>query len=331
MWRSVCEPKLAWLSKVIPSMSFLSIARLALLSAMVTAAFANAPGAIAEPYFQGTQSCSECHKDEYKAWEATKHFTSYRTAHKAEGAKKIITAVGGKKNMKRNDKCNICHYSTKQKKAGDKAKVKYGPSCESCHGASSDWEPIHSDFGGKNVKREDETPEHKTQRVAAAAAAGLAWASMAYDIAVKCMKCHGLARPEINGEAFAKMLEAGHRINQSFEIVMFSQGRMRHWLEKRSPAQLANLFIAGQAAKLVSATEAVAVTGDARYKAAQIQRAADATATLRAVPQAAALISSPSDATARELMRAIGRQDLSGRVGGLIPCASPDKENLRQC
>ena len=74
-----------------------------------------------------------------------------------------------------------------------------------------------------------------------------------------------------------------------------------------------------------------ATKADARYKAAKIQSAADATAALRAVPQAAALISSPSDATARELMRAIGRQDLSGRVGGLIPCAGPDKETLRQC
>jgi hypothetical protein len=208
--------------------------------------------------------------------------------------------------------------------------VKYGPSCEGCHGASSDWEPIHFDYGGKNVKREEESPDHKASRIADSIAAGMAWASMSYDIAVNCMKCHGLARSEINGEAFAKMLGAGHPINQSFEIVLFSQGRMRHWLKERSPARLANLFVAGQAAKLVSATEAAAKTED-EYKAAQMKRAADAKAVLQAVPQAAALIKSPSDANARKMMQAIGQQDLSGLVGGLIPCAGADKENLKQC
>jgi hypothetical protein len=299
--------------------------------AIVIAAFAWTPWASAEPYYQGPKSCEECHKDEYKVWEATKHFSAYRTVHKAKDAKKIAKAVGGKKNMKRNKNCRVCHYSTEQKKAEDKAKVKYGPACESCHGASSDWEIIHSDYGGKDVKRQDETQDHKTKRMADAAAAGLAWASMTYDIAVNCMKCHGLARSEIGGEAFAKMLEAGHPLNQSFEIVLFSQGKVRHWLEESSPARLANLFVAGQAAKLVSATEAAAKTEDAKYKAAQMKRAADAKAVLQAVSQAAALIKSPSDANARKMMQAIGQQDLSGTVGGAMSCAGPDKENLRQC
>ena len=298
---------------------------------MVIMAFAGTPGVMAEPYFQGPKSCEECHKDEYKVWGETKHFKAYRTAHKAKDAKKIVAAVGGKKNMKRNKSCSVCHYSTEQKKPDGKAKVKYGPSCESCHGASSDWEVIHSDYGGKNVKREAETPDHKTKRIADSTATGMAWASMPYDIAVNCMKCHGLARSEISGEAFAKMLGAEHPINQSFEIVLFSQGKMRHWIKERSPARLANLFVAGQAAKLISATEAAAKTGDAQYKAAQMKRAADAKAVLKAVPQAAALIKSPSDAIARKMMQAIGQQDLSGLVGGLIPCAGPDKENLRQC
>jgi hypothetical protein len=239
--------------------------------------------------------------------------------------------VGGKKNMKRNKNCSVCHYSTEQKKPDGKPKVKYGPSCESCHGASSGWEVIHSDYGGKNVKRENESQDHKVKRIADSASAGLAWAAMSYEIAAKCMKCHGLARSEISGEAFAKMLEAGHPINQSFEIVMFSQGKMGHWLKERSPAWLSKLFVAGQAAKLVSATEAAAKTEDAKYKAAQIKRAADAKAVLQAVPQAAALIASPSEGNARKMMQTIGAEDLSGPVGGKIPCAGPDKENLRQC
>ncbi len=313
-------------------MSVSSIGRLTALLAILFAAFAWTPSAIAKPFSQGLKTCQDCHRDEYKVWEGTKHFSSYRNVHKAKDAKKIAVAVGGKKNMKRNKDCVVCHYSSERKSAEAKPKIKTGPSCESCHGASSNWEPIHFDYGGKNVKREAETADHKSKRIADSKHAGLAWASMPYDLAVNCMKCHGLARPEISGEAFATMLGAGHPINQSFEIVLFSQGKMSHWLQKRSAAQLARLFVAGQAAKLVSATDASASAGaDQQYKAAQMKRAEDAKAALKSVPQASALIASPSDANAREMMDAIGAGDLSGAVGGLLPCAGPDKENLRQC
>ncbi len=312
-------------------MKILSLRSMALWLVLLAAAFAYAPKASAEPYFQGPRSCQECHKEIGKTWEETKHFLSYRTAHKNKIAKKIAIAVGGKKNMKRNKKCSICHYSTEQKKPDGKAKVKYGPSCESCHGAASDWEDMHLNYGGKDVKKEQETPEHKSKRIADSTAAGLAWAANPYDIAVNCAKCHGLARPEISNEDFAKMLGAKHPLKQSFEIVMYSQGKMRHWPDKRSPAQLARLFIAGQAAKLVSATAALAKPSDAAYKAVQEKRAADARAALQVVPQAAALIASPSDANARQMMQKIGQQDMSGLVNGLFPCPAAEKKNLRQC
>ncbi|MDP6691927.1 MAG: multiheme c-type cytochrome [Alphaproteobacteria bacterium] len=305
------------------------LAILPLMTALVI--FSGTQRANAEPYVQGPTFCEECHKEEAKVWATTKHFETYRTVHKSKDAKKIVKAVGGKKNMKRNKNCSVCHYSKEQKKPTGKSKIKYGPSCEDCHGASSEWETVHADYGGKNVKREDETPAHKAKRIADSTAAGLIWANMTYDIAVNCMKCHGLARSEISGKAFGKMLKAGHPINQSFEIVMFSQGKMRHWLKPRSPAQLAKLFVAGQAAKLVSATEMTGKSKNKKYKAAQMQRVADAKAALQGVPGAAALIKAPSNAAARAMMKAIGDQDISGLVGGRIPCAAPDKENLRQC
>jgi hypothetical protein len=313
-------------------MSISTIGRLVMPFAILIASFIGAPEVAAAPFSQGLKTCQDCHRDEYKVWEGTKHFLSYRNVHKAKDAKKIAVAVGGKKNMKRNKDCVVCHYSSERKSAEAKPKIKTGPSCESCHGASSNWEPIHFDYGGKNVKREAETSDHKAKRIADSRHAGLAWASMPYDLAVNCMKCHGLARPEISGEAFAKMLGAGHPINQSFEIVLFSQGKMSHWLKKRSAAQLASLFVAGQAAKLVSATQAATSAGsDQQYKSAQMKRAEDAKAALKSVPQASALIASPSDANARKLMDAIGAEDLTGVVGGLMKCAGSDKANLRQC
>ncbi|MBT4701418.1 MAG: hypothetical protein HOB79_10120 [Rhodospirillaceae bacterium] len=307
------------------------IGRLPLFLAVIIAAYALVPSAIAEPFSQGLKTCQDCHRDEYKTWESTKHFTSYRTVHKAREAKKIAVAIGGKKNMKRNKYCVSCHYATQQKSAGDKPKIKTGPSCESCHGASSDWEAIHFDYGGKNIKREAESGEHKAKRIANSTHAGLIWAAMTYDLAVNCMKCHGLARPGISGEIFSKMLDAGHPINQSFEITLFSQGKMRHWLDKRSPAQLAKLYVAGQAAKLVSATDSAASSSDGKYKASQLKRVSDAKAALQAFPQAATFIASPSDASARDMMEVIGTQDLSSLVGESMPCAGPDRENLLQC
>ncbi len=299
--------------------------------AIIAVTFLLIPTAMAEAYYQGPLSCQECHKEEAKTWETTVHFLSYRTAHKSKNAKKIARAVGGKKNMKRNAKCSVCHYSLERKKPEDKAKVKYGPSCESCHGASSDWEVIHSDYGGKSVTREQETSEHRAKRIADSSAAGLAWASDSYDIAANCMKCHGLARSEIDASDFAKMLEAEHPINTEFEIVLYSQGRMYHRKGSRTPAQLAKLFVAGQAAKLVSAIQAASSATDGPYKAAQVKRASAARTALQAVPQAAAFLAAPNAANARKLLDDIGQQDLSGQVGALIPCAKPDRENLRQC
>ena len=316
-------------------MSVSSIGRMTLLFAILVAAFAafaSAPREVtAEPYVQGPGACKDCHRDEYQNWKETKHFTSYRTAHRAEDAEKINDAVGGGRSMKRNKTCTVCHYSTEQRNPEDRSRIKYGPSCESCHGASSVWQPIHFDYGGANVNRESETSDHKTKRIADTRAAGMVWASMNYDIAAKCMRCHGLARAEISGEAYGKMLEAGHPLNQSFDVVMFSQGLVRHWREARTPAKLARLYIAGQAAKLVIASEAAANLDNAQYAAVQMKRANDAKAVLQSAAQAAVLIQSPSDANARKMMQDIGQQDLSGAVDGQIPCAGPDKANLWQC
>jgi hypothetical protein len=94
-----------------------------------------------------------------------------------------------------------------------------------------------------------------------------------------------------------------------------------------SEAELARLFIEGQAAKLVSATSALGQSDDATYRAAQEQRIALASAVLGAVSaaEAAALIADPTDANARALVEAIAEQDLSGEVGSLLPAADSYK------
>ncbi len=298
-------------------------------AAFFVVALAMHQAAQAEPYFQGPKTCQECHDAEFKLWENTQHFKSFRTVHKKTEAKKIAVAAGGKKSMKKNAVCIMCHYTAVQKKAGGKAKPKAGTSCESCHGPSSDWLDVHNDYGGPNVKREDESAGHKAERQQAAVDAGMTWSFMRYEIAENCMSCHGLAREELEADALAKMLDAGHPLNPDFELVAYSQGSVRHRFypsamttnAEMNAAELAETFIQGQAAKLVSANAAMGKSDNAKYQEAQQKRASDAAAALSAVslPEAAALVADPTAINARALVAAIAGKDMSGEVGSLLP------------
>ena len=289
----------------------------------------------AEPYVQGPKTCQECHRAEYEVWEGTQHAKSFREVHKMDEAKVITAAVGGKSSMKKNDTCTICHYTNVQKKAGAAGRPKAGPSCESCLGASSDWLDVHNNYGGPSIKRDDETAEHKTERQQGAVDAGMTWSFMRYDIAKNCMSCHGLARDELDAGDLAKMLDAGHPLNPDFELVAYSQGSVRHRFyppdvttnAEMSAAELAETFIQGQAAKLVSAVGAMSKSDNPKYQAAQQKRMDDASAALSAVgvPEAAALVADPTDANARALVAAIAGTDLSGDVQGLLPAAATYK------
>ncbi len=303
---------------------------LGLVALFAAASAGFAPQAAAAPFFQGPEKCQECHESEFKVWEGTPHYSAFREVHKNAKAKDIAAAVGGEKNMKKNDVCTQCHYSMVQMDASAAAKAEAGPSCESCHGASSDWFPIHNDFGGKDVKAENEPPEHKAARIAGATAAGMIWPAMRYDIALNCMGCHGLDRPGVDGDTLAKMLGAGHPLKPEFEFVMYSQGTVRHRFyppdvtanQEMTPAELAEAYIQGAVAKLVTASAALSKSSDAKYQEGQQARIDLAKASLAAiqdVPEAAALLADPSDANGRALVAAIKGQDLSAKVGAMLP------------
>ncbi len=283
----------------------------------------------AEPATLGNQVCLECHKAEHEIWSVTKHFKSFRTVHKSKKAKGILKAVGSK-SMKKTETCTLCHYTMVSKKAGKKARAKSGPSCESCHGAASDWIEIHNDFGGKNVKKADETAAHKSERIAKSKQAGMIWSGDHYGIAENCMGCHGLSRADVDGKILAAMLNADHPLNPDFELVRYSQGSVRHRFyapdvttnAEMSVADLARLFVEGQAAKLVSAAGALTKSDDAKYQAVQKKRVESASAALGAVtsvPEAAALIAAPNRDNALNLVAAIAGKDLSGEVARLLP------------
>jgi len=293
----------------------------------------------AEPFVKGAKLCEECHEEEFKVWSKTKHFKSFRSVHREPkdaskpSPKKILKAVGGQKRMKRNKTCYLCHYTLQKKDAGAKHQVKSGTSCESCHGASSDYMDIHGDYGGKDVKREAESADHKAKRIADSKAAGLIWPSMKYEIAENCMTCHGLANPDLKADDLAKMLGAGHPINPEFELVKYSQGSVRHrhyppnmkTNAEMTPKEQAEFFVIGQAAALVSATGVMSKSSEAKYVEAQKKRAENAKAALAGVPEAAELLASPTRDNALKLAAAIAGKDLTGAVGSKLPAKGDHK------
>ena len=300
----------------------------------VCAYFISFPSMIsAEPFVKGAKLCEECHEEEFKVWEKTKHYTSFRTVHREPkdaskpSPKKILKAVGGQKRMKRNKTCYLCHYTLEKKDADAKHQIKSGTSCESCHGASSDWLPLHDNYGGKDVKREAESADHKAKRVADATAAGLIWSTMKYEIAENCMTCHGLANPNLKADDLAKMLGAGHPINPDFELVKYSQGSIRHRHyppnmkvnAEMSPKQQAEFYAIGQAAALVSATGVMSKSKEPKYIEAQKKRAENAKAALSSVSEAAELLASPSRENALKFTTAIEGKDLTASVGSKLP------------
>jgi hypothetical protein len=297
--------------------------------------------ALAGSFSMGPEACAECHEAEFKIWKKTKHFKSYRTAHREPkekakpSPKKILKVVGGGKRMKRNETCLLCHYTSIREDAEGKPKVTSGPSCESCHGHSSDWLKIHDNYGGKNVKRSDETADNKKQRFLNAANAGLIWPSMKYNIAENCMVCHGLANESLKAKQLADMLEAGHPINPDFELVKYSQGSIRHRYyhpemdnnKKMNSKELSELFVVGHAAKLVSALQAISKSDNSKYKLAQKKRfdASKKVISLLPFPEAKTLLAAPNRDNAIKLSEAISGKDLTALVGKIIPPAESFK------
>lgn len=307
---------------------------LSLSAIAVTAAMGST--ASAAPFAVGPEKCMECHRSEHQVWEGTKHSTSFRDVHRDPKVKAIATAAGGDDNMRRNETCVSCHYSETQKDANDRPRIAVSVSCESCHGPASDWITVHNDYGGPTAKRETETPDHKTERLKKAAAAGMVHPANLFDVASNCLTCHGATRPSVAPDTMAKMIDAGHPAGSEFELVKYSQGTVRHRFyppnvttnAEMTPPELARMFITGHAAALVKVTTAAPATNP-KLKATRDTLAANARTALTAiqgqVPEAGALLSAPNEANARKLVDAIAGKDLSAAVASMLPAKNTYK------
>lgn len=275
--------------------------------------------------FLGPDACQKCHKAEFTVWEGTHHFSVFSEFHKSDEARDITKAVGDR-SPKKSETCILCHYTAVLDSKGEPDPIA-GPSCESCHGAASNWIEIHNDYGGQGVTADQETPEHREQRIADAVAAGMIRPDMPFDVARNCFTCHGLNNPALDADTAAAMLDAGHPANSNFEFIAYSQGEVRHRFYPPDPtvnqemtaAEKAQWYLIGQAASLVAATEGLEKITHPKYVEAMNARIATATEALSRVPEGAQVVSAPTADNARAFALAISGQDLSGAVGDLLP------------
>lgn len=301
---------------------------LVLLAApLATAALAASKDA--DGAFVGPGACASCHLQETNVWKGTKHYKGFDGAEANPKHKDILAVVGDSKSMKTSATCTLCHF-TMVSSGGGKPLAKAGPSCESCHGAASEWIKVHADFG-KGVTKEKESEQHRLERRLAANKAGMRSPRELFDIASSCAQCHGMAHPGLSGEVLAKMLEAGHPLEPQWELVRYSQGSVRHRFypvgsgtenHTMTAGELARMFVVGQAVRLVSATRALEKSKDPGYRAAQKQRAQDARDALdpvKELPEVAALLATPTEETARRVAETASARDLSDELSGKLP------------
>ena len=284
-------------------------------------------GVNAQSHPIGSGECGEeCHEAEFEVWDASPHQVAFYkfddpSDELTEKVDSILAAVGDD-DMTESTTCTICHFTNVQDAPDEDAYADSGPSCESCHGAGSEFRDIHS-----------EQDDDFDTRMAKSESLGMTRPHMKFDIAMNCNGCHAMAREEINGEQITAMLDAGHPINPDFELVQYSQGSVKHRFYEpdtsvnadMSQAELAHLYVEGQVAQLLAAHQSLNKSSQADYAGAMKQRVASAKKALANVAGADAFTGSPSEQSARALIKQLEGKDLTGSVGSMLPDASSYK------
>jgi len=183
----------------------------------------------------GAENCAECHAPMVEALKLTHHYTTFTTTHQGDAAKQILSKMGIRR-MKAESLCVKCHYTSQG--SGEAIKTISGISCESCHNAGADWNKVHNN-------------KDDPQRLAKAEKLGMLRPSNYYHVAANCFSCHTV--PE---EKLANV--GGHTAGSDFELVAWSQGEVRHNLQKSAgkvnepapPPGKRMLYIVGRALDL---------------------------------------------------------------------------------
>lgn len=232
----------------------------------------------------GPVACAECHTSETKIWENTAHFSTFRELPRQDEAMEIANKMGFKR-IKAGSLCLECHFLT-QEVDGEREAVA-GISCESCHGAGSEYLDVHSaNFDPGSGKAGEESAAEAEARRAAAEAAGMIRPTNLYEIASNCYGCHVVPNERL-------VNVGGHAAGSPFELVSWSQGEVRHntWHtdenEFASAERLRMMYVVGTAVELETALRATAkATEKAKYGVAMARRADAARKRMAAIADA---------------------------------------------
>ncbi len=229
---------------------------------------------------KGVDACGECHKETVKAWKQTHHSKTFSEMPRSDEAREIADKMGIKR-IKSESDCLTCHFTVATKKG--KEKPISGISCESCHSAGSEWIDVHSDFGGKDIKAENEVPEHKVKRYKESDAAGMIRPNNLYSLAENCYSCHTVPNEKL-------VNVGGHTAGSKFELIRWTQGEVRHnlWYSDDNTEASKNrrrmFYIVGKMLDLEYALRGVAkATVKEKYALAMAKRAKRALAFLKKI------------------------------------------------
>jgi hypothetical protein len=221
---------------------------------------------------QGTENCAECHAPMVEVLKLTHHYNTYLTTHQGGDAKKILAKLGLRR-MKAESICLKCHYTSQG--SGDGIKAISGVSCESCHAAGADWNKTHSD---------KDDPERLTK----AEKLGLLRPNNYYFVAANCFSCHTVPEEKL-------VNVGGHTAGSDFELVAWSQGEVRHNLQKSAGKANAEatmpvkrmLYIVGRALDLEYGLRGLAVaTQPGTYAESMTKRVETAKSKLKEIHEA---------------------------------------------
>jgi hypothetical protein len=222
----------------------------------------------------GPDECGECHKNEVSVWRETRHQKTFYDLPRKQEAQDIAERMGVRR-LRQDAVCSDCHFTLKAEAGGHEAIA--GISCETCHSPARDWLDVHSDYGGKDVEKADETPEHRRNRIARMDAEGMMRPNDIYALAANCYQCHLVLNEEL-------VNKGEHKAGSDFELVSWSQGENRHNFNRSADGRenvessierRRLMFVAGMALDLEYSLRAVArATERATFAVENAQRAA---------------------------------------------------------
>ncbi len=214
----------------------------------------------------GPDTCGNCHKMEFSAWQQTHHFKTFEDLHRRPSATAIADKMGVKR-IKSDGTCATCHYT--QKGSAESQPIA-GVSCESCHGAAQDWIKLH------NVKGS----------LAKAQAAGFIAPEDIYALASNCFQCHTMPNEKL-------VNTGGHQAGSPLELVSWSQGEVRHHFlkdtknEDATPERKRMLYVVGKVVDLEYSLRALAkATEKATFGISMAKRVAAAKADIKKIATA---------------------------------------------